>query len=407
MSYDFDPSQPPNKYPGSDDRRQYRDFRRKQHARRHGPPPWWPEGEEWPPHYPADLRNRTYIRKHIFRRLGCFFLLLFLLFSGATTAFLYWITTSAFPGQPPQNISPLIKVGLVILVIGALISVLQSGRYLRSTASQMEEMMSAIGKLAGGEYDVKVKESGPREDRALARALNSLADRLHASYQQRRQMLADVSHELRTPLTVIQGDLEGMIDGIYPADANMLQAVLDETHTLSRIIDDLRTLSLAETGSLKLQFEQVSPAEVIEDLAASFRVQAEKKGVNLETNLADGLPEIECDPVRIHEVLANLVANALRYTPADGRIQVSCDSLPGKPGMLRFRVADTGSGIPPEDLPHIFDRFYKSADSTGSGLGLAISKSLVVAHGGEIFAESAAGPGTVITVWLPVRQESE
>ena len=341
----------------------------------------------------------------MFRRLGCFLFFLFLLASGMTAVLLYWISSSAVIGQTLNNTSPLIKAGLAILVLGGLFAVLLSGRYLRSTATQMDKMMEAIGKLADGEYEVHVHESGPKEGRALAHALNSLASRLHISYQQRRQMLADVSHELRTPLTVIQGDLEGMLDGIYPADAHMLQTVLDETHTLSRIIDDLRTLSLAESGSLKLQLERSDPSGIVAEVVDSFKVQANARGVSLKAEPTPTLPALECDPVRIHEVLGNLINNALRYTPAGGEISIGCRLSERNSNQIQFSVADTGSGIPAEDLPHIFDRFYKSADSSGSGLGLAISKSLVQAHGGEIYAESPAGLGAIVKVLLPISQE--
>ncbi len=370
----------------------------------HSSPPWWPEGEPWPPAYRPDPRKWRRMRGHIYRRVGCFLFFLLLLASGMTALLLSWISSSAFLGRAASGPPPLIKAGLAILLLGGLFAVLQSGRNLRSTATQVDDTMDAISKLAGGDYSVRINERGQPEDRALARAINSLANRLDINNQQRRQMLADVTHELRTPLTVIQGDLEGMLDGIYAADPHMLQAVLDETHTLSRIIDDLRTLSLAESGSLKLQLEQADPAGIVVEVVDSFKVQANTREVSLVANTAAGLPALECDPVRIHEVLGNLVNNALRYTPPGGKICVGCALNPSNPEEIKFSVTDTGSGIPGEDLPHIFDRFYKSANSSGSGLGLAISKSLVQAHGGEIYAESPAGQGTAIYAVLPINQ---
>jgi signal transduction histidine kinase len=202
----------------------------------------------------------------------------------------------------------------------------------------------------------------------------------------RRQLMADVAHELRTPLAILQGRIEGLLDGVYPPDDAHLGELLDETHHLSRLVEDLRTIANAEAGALELQKETVDAAELIRDAAASFQ------GVDVDVR---GPIEMALDPVRIREVLLNLLSNAVR---AGGAVRIRADA---QPSQLVIRVSDSGRGIPAEELPRIFDRFVKGRDSRGSGLGLAIAKNLVEAHRGTIRAESRAGEGTTITVTLP------
>ena len=217
--------------------------------------------------------------------------------------------------------------------------------------------------------------------------LRRVAQTFRAQDALRRQLMADVAHELRTPLSILQGRIEGLLDGVYARDDARLEELLAETSHLSRLVEDVRTLANAEAGALELRKGSVEPAELIRDAASAF------EGVAVEI---DGpLPAIEADPVRIREVLLNLLANAAR---AGGAVRVQAEH---RGGELRIRVADSGSGIPAEELPRIFDRFVKSPGSRGSGLGLAIAKNLVEAHGGTIRAESRMGEGTTVTVRLP------
>jgi signal transduction histidine kinase len=238
----------------------------------------------------------------------------------------------------------------------------------------------------------------------LTGGFDTMITRLEADETQRRSLLADISHELRTPLTVVQGNLEAIIDGVYPPDAAHLAVVLDETKVLGRLIDDLRTLALSEAGTLALHVEPTDPDVLVGDVVRSFEPAAATAGVTLTAAIDGDLPIVEVDPVRIREVLANLVANALRHTPAGGRITVAGAVEDGR--RLRLEVRDTGSGIEPSLLPHVFDRFAKGDDSVGSGLGLAIARGLVVAHRGEIVAVSPIGEppdgGTSIVVRLPL-----
>jgi signal transduction histidine kinase len=223
--------------------------------------------------------------------------------------------------------------------------------------------------------------------------------RLETDERQRRTLLAEISHELRTPLTVVQGNLEAIIDGVYPPDPAHLAVVLDETRVLARLIDDLRTMALSEAGTLALHREPTDPELLVVDVVRSFEAAAAAGGVELTAAIEGDLPLIDIDPVRIREVLTNLVANALRYTPAGGQVTVAGST---ETGWIRLEVRDTGRGVEPELLPHIFDRFVTGDDSRGSGLGLAIARQLVVAHGGEISAESVLGTGTTIRVRLPL-----
>jgi signal transduction histidine kinase len=297
----------------------------------------------------------------------------------------------------PRGGMPLVCVGGLLLFF---IAITLSGRGVWRATAPIGDLMDAAGKIETGDYSTRVRERGPREVRAFVRAFNAMSEKLQANDEQRRRLLADVTHELRTPLTVVQGNLEALLDGVYPADAAHLTPILDETRVLSRLIDDLRTLSLAESGALQLHREPTDIGILLEEAASAFRTSAERAGVTLRVTVADELPLLTVDPVRLREVLTNLIANALRHTPRGGDIHLRGEQTGP---TVTLTVSDTGSGIPPEMLPHIFDRFYKSDQSNGSGLGLAIARSLVAAHGGEIAAESegVAGKGTVVRVRLP------
>jgi two-component system OmpR family sensor kinase/two-component system sensor histidine kinase BaeS len=287
----------------------------------------------------------------------------------------------------------------VVLAVSVVVGLVATGRAVRRMARPMGDVMEAADRVAGGDYTVRVKETGPREIRRLARSFNAMAERLQANEEQRRNLLADLAHELRTPLSVIRGNAEGMLDGLYPTDREHLAPVLEETRVMTRLLEDLQTLSMAEASALRLHREVVEPGQLVEDAVAAARSRAEAAGVVVEQRVEKGLPSMEVDPVRIAEVLANLLHNALRHTPPGGSVVVSARGPAD--GRVEFAVEDTGSGIPPEVIPHVFDRFVKAADSGGAGLGLAIARSLVEAHGGEIGAESEPGKGTTIRFSLP------
>jgi signal transduction histidine kinase len=293
---------------------------------------------------------------------------------------------------------PAILAGLLVTLVLALLA---RGvvRGLRGTAGAAADLIEAAGRVEEGDYGARVPERGPGEVRALARAFNAMSVRLEADEEERRRLLADVSHELRTPLSVIRGNLEGMLDGLYPADAAHLEVILDETHLLERLVEDLRTLSMAEPGALRLHRELTDLAALLRDVAAGHSAQADAAGVRVEVRIDGELPAIDLDPTRIRQVVGNLLANALRYTPSGGKVTLSAER---SEEMLVVEVADAGHGIAPEVLARMFDRFYRSADSPGSGLGLPIARSLVIAHGGDISATSELGRGTTVRFTLPL-----
>jgi len=362
-------------------------------------PPWWPENEEWPPKRWRYMRGNPF-----FRRMGCFFFgFAFLAFVGLLGIMRFVLAPFLnFQGAPPFDrpdyIFPFAFLGFILLVF----TIGWGARSLRRMFTPLDELLNASDRVANGDYSVRVEEKGPPEIHSLMRSFNSMAERLQISDQQRRNMLADISHELRTPITVIQGNVEGILDGLYPADETRLKFIIEETQILSRLVDDLRTLALAESGALRLKHEPTNLVELIRDAVSGFEVQAMDKEIKFQMSLNDG-EDANIDPQRIREVLTNLLSNALRYTPRGGEINVRLtESVVDEERGATISVEDSGPGIEPHILPHVFDRFYKSSDSGGMGLGLSIAKYLVEAHNGKIWAESEVGQGTRISFRFPV-----
>ena len=259
-------------------------------------------------------------------------------------------------------------------------------------------------KVAAGDFSQRVPQKTKDEIGQVSAAFNSMAEQLDKKEQSRRQLVADVAHELRTPLTAIQGNLEAWLDGMIAPTPEQIASVHDETVLLSRIITDLRDLSLAQGGRLKMHQAPTKLVELINTEFSSIDSQAKEHIVSLHNDLPPDLPEVFIDADRIRQVLRNLLDNALRYTHAGGDISIKASSTSDV--WLTVAVSDTGSGIAPEDLPYIFDHFYKSDRSrqrghSGSGLGLAIVKQLVEAHGGKVWAESQPGEGSTFYFTLP------
>jgi two-component system sensor histidine kinase BaeS len=290
---------------------------------------------------------------------------------------------------------------LSILLLFAAVFVFTRG--FRRIAQPLSSLVDAARRVEAGDYDARVPEvrGGPRELRELTRAFNTMASRLEADQRQRRSLLADVSHELRTPLAVLRGNLEAIADGVHPADEAHLAGLIEETHVLERLVDDLRTISLAEAGALPLHREPTDPDVLLGETVASFATAAAEAGIDLVVDSPSDLPLLDVDPIRIREVLSNLIANAIRHTPRGGRITAS-GRLDVAGRAVTFDVTDTGSGIDAELLPHVFERFARGPDSRGSGLGLAIARDLVTAHGGRISVRSRPGTGTTFEVSLPL-----
>lgn len=360
-------------------------------------PPWWPENEAWPPERWRHMRGRPF-----FRRMGCLFvlfILFFLLVFAVLTALIYNLL---YQGVTPRNpFFDLFLTAGVIFIAFMIGMAVVAARNFRQMVNPLDELVDASTKVADGDYTVRVEEKGPRGVRSLMIGFNSMVEKLQVNDRQRRNMLADVSHELRTPITVIQGNVEGILDGMYPADEARLKSILEETQILSRLVDDLRTMALAESGSLQLRLESVDLAPLIREVYGVFEPAAMEKELEVDLQLAD-VETIQVDPLRVREIVTNLLSNALRYTPRGGAVTVGLtESGAGGERSMTVFVQDNGPGIGPTELAHVFDRFYKSSDSGGMGLGLSIAKYLVEAHGGQIWAESETGKGTKISFTLP------
>ncbi len=361
------------------------------HFRMHRPP-WWPENQPWPP-----PRGR-YRHAPFFRRLGCFFGLFNLLGFTLFILLVALILRTIGPVDFNSLLRWAIPLGMAALVLIMLIAAL-AALALRRISRPLDDLLEAAGRVAEGDYSTRVEEKGAPEIRSLARAFNHMSARLHQADEQRRNLLADTTHELLTPLTVIQGNLEGMLDGVYPADETNLRRLLDETNLLAHSLEDLRTLALAESGSLQLKKEPIELLSFLRDVTGVFQAQAASAGVTITVNVAANLPLLQIDPSRMRQVFSNLLANDLRYSPPGGTIRLTGET---DTNNILIIVQDDGPGIPPDDLQHVFERFYKSTDSGGMGLGLAIAKHLVEAHGGSLTAENAPDRGTIFRILLPI-----
>lgn len=363
-------------------------------------PPWWPETEPWPP------RDRVVQwrvgRARFFRRLALFAIVMLVAGVSGVLALVWLAATRAGIVSPTTGgAAALLVGGGLIGTVGAL---LIFGGIVRRVGIPLRDVMDAADRVAEGDYSVRVRGFGPPPIAGLARAFNTMAERLERHDRQRRELMADVAHELRTPLTVMQGKLEGLLDNVYPRDDGQLTELLEEAHVMSRLIEDLRTLALSDAGALKLQKEPTALCALARDAARSFAAEAAARGVALDAGCSGDEQHLTVDPVRIREVLTNLLSNALRHTPAGGSVLVRVAAAAD--GGVQLEVRDTGTGMTPGEVERAFDRFHKGSQSRGAGLGLAIARSLVVAHGGEIRAISAAGSGTTMTVTLAKGEEA-
>lgn len=292
----------------------------------------------------------------------------------------------------------LIASGLAALAVSLVFS--------RSIIAPLQAMMKASQRIANGHYDERVRVAGSDELAQLGRRFNRMTERLEQTETMRRQLLGDVSHELRTPLTAIGGYMEGLIDGVLPATPETYEQVRHEALRLGRLVDDLQELSRVESRSFQLNCRSLALDVPLGTAVKRLGRQFEEKDVALTLSLPTDLPPILADEDRLTQILTNLIGNALAYTPAGGAVTVSAQR---RGGELRIVIKDNGIGIPPEHLPHIFDRFYRvdksrsRASGGGSGIGLTIARHLVEAHGGRLQAESEGeGRGSTFTFTLPV-----
>lgn len=332
-----------------------------------------------------------------------FFLISALLFLGGVAALLY-LVFSKYSGV--QNIWLLVCCAPVVIVVLGFITLFNL--YLR-LGRPLEDLFNAINTVEEGDLSVRVSETSSSIYSELFKRFNNMVSELERAEQQRRNLTADIAHELRTPLHIIQGNLEGVLDGVYPPTPEHINNTLDETRLLTRLVNDLQTLSLAETGHLPLHPTRFLLADLVEDLASSFASPAASLEIDLKTSILDPRQQLTADYDRLNQVLSNLISNALRHTPRGGTVLVQAESIENgsQPAndAVRITVRDTGSGIPAEDLPFIFDRFWRGdrsrSERTHSGLGLAIAKQLIRAHGGTITAQSVVGAGSSFVIEVP------
>lgn len=301
-----------------------------------------------------------------------------------------------------NNVNRAVLLGTIAaLTIALIIGVILA----RTISRPVREVTAATKKVASGDLGFQVPVRTKDELGELASSFNKMSTDLDVANKQRRQMTADIAHDLRTPLSVILGYMESLAAGKMEPTPETFEIMYAKGLHVQHLIDDLRILALADSGELTLNVRPVVPAALLEHTALAHMIQAQEKSIEIRVDAAEDLPEIDVDPDRMTQVLGNLISNALRYTPEGGKIVLSADA--GN-NLVRLKVSDTGSGIHPEDIPHIFDRFYRSdstrsqdTEDSESGLGLAIAKSLVAAHGGSINVSSTLGERTTFTISLP------
>ena len=309
------------------------------------------------------------------------------------------------PGLTPEETAYLQRTDLALLLAGGtalLVAVVMGVLLARTLTRPLQALTTATQRVASGELGQEVAVRSSDEIGELATAFNQMSRELARAVQSRRQMTADIAHELRTPLTVIAGYIESMSDGVLAPTPERLAVIYSEIEHLQHLVGDLRTLSQADAGELTLHKQPVAPEELIQRAQAAFEHRAEQQGIALQLAAPGATPPVAVDEIRMTQVLSNLLSNALRYTPPGGQIVLGAAA---RGDGVDLSVRDTGAGIPPADLPFVFNRFYRAdksrSDEGESGLGLAIVKALVEAHGGTIEALSELGRGTTMRIHLP------
>jgi histidine kinase len=311
-----------------------------------------------------------------------------------------------------NNYTTSVTEALSLAMAAALIAaVLASFLISRQVVVPIERMKTLSHRIAEGEYEERLTISGRVQSNQLdeldqlAISFNQMAEKLEKTETMRRQLIGDVTHELRTPLTAIKGYMEGLIDGVIPQTPETYQQIRSEADRLQRLVNDLQELSAVEAGDYQLKLEAVSPSNLVKTVINHLHFQFEEKEIQIEENLEPDLPKVSVDKDRITQVLTNLLGNALQYTPSGGKVVITASQ---KKSEIHISIRDTGIGMSPDQLPHIFNRFYRSDKSRarangGSGIGLTIAQALVKAHHGRIWAESEGeGKGSSFHFTLPI-----
>jgi len=312
------------------------------------------------------------------------------------------IRQNFIPNTPEGNFLRTVNTATLVSASVAVLLALCLGGLLAFTMTRsLRDLTEATVDIAKGRFGKQVKVRSKDEIGKLAESFNQMSFDLEQATKARQQMTADIAHDLRSPLSVITGYAEALSDAKLPGTPEVYDILLQETKYLDRLVDDLRLLSLADTGELPLTYQPILPQSLLERVIARHAVAGSQRHIDLKIDVASELPLLNVDVERMSQVLDNLILNAFRYTPEGGYVVLGAVS---KADLVQITVKDSGRGIVAEDLPHIFDRFYrgdKSRQHTGeSGLGLAIAKSIVEAHGGMISVESAPEQGALFTISL-------
>ncbi len=297
-------------------------------------------------------------------------------------------------------------IGLMTAFVGSAIGILFGILMARNLTAPLDKLAEAAEDIGARHLDRRVEVGGPTEVVGLAQSFNNMAAALERAEKLRSNMVADLAHELRTPITALQSSLYAILDDAYPLTKSEIAGLYEQTRLLSRLVKDLQELSQAEAGQLAIHPLPVQPSQMLEELAAPFNYVTKHNGITLEIAIPPDLPAVQIDAERINQVMHNLLNNALRHTPKGGTITLRAENSDSR---LLVTVKDTGDGIPPDHLSHVFERFYRadpsrSRDGGGAGLGLAIAKAIVEAHGGkiEVASKGIHGEGTTFTVQLPL-----
>lgn len=298
-----------------------------------------------------------------------------------------------------------LTAGLIAGGISLLLALFLAYRFLRP----VHEMTAAARQLAKGDLNQRVPVHGNDELATLGRTFNQMATSLQQAEESRRAMTADIAHELRNPLAVQRANLEALQDGIYPLTSENLGPILEQNQLLTHLVEDLRTLALAESGQLALERNPVGLPALVQHVLERFRPQAAARQIAISFNCPENIPTLSLDTFRVEQILGNLLSNGLRYTPQGGSIDVDIQSKTRQDGarIVQLNMHDSGPGIPQDSLPHVFERFYRvdrsrSRAEGGTGLGLAIARQLAEAHGGSLSAQNHPQGGAVFTLTLPV-----